>query len=47
MAEALFKVRIMVLNGMDMPFRVDFDSPEEFDQAVTEWNKYFREDFKW
>ena len=41
--EMITKVRIKTVDGVKMPFRVDFDSEEEFDAAVTEWNKMFIE----
>ena len=47
MKDIVLKFRIQTVDGMKMPFRVDFDDDVEFDEAVTEWNKNFREDFKW
>lgn len=39
----ILKWRIKTIDGMEMPFRVDFDNEEEFWEAVEKWNSYFRE----
>ena len=36
-------IKLMRVNGMAMPFRVDFSSEEAFLAAVEKWNKFFTE----
>ena len=35
--------RFKILNGISMPFRVDFETEEAFLEAVTKWNSFFAE----
>ena len=42
MSEVILKFRIQTIDGMRMPFLVDFESEEDFWEAVDIWNNYFQ-----